>query len=220
VTDARATVDRTADIEEGATLGSGSAVQAGTRIRTGATVGAHCTIGRDVLIDEDVSVGDRVVIEDGALLYRGTTVEDGVFIGPGAIITNDRYPRAVVPDDVPPRDPGESRSIVLRHGSSIGAGAVIVPDCVVDRFATVGAGAIVARDVPAHALVVGSPARRIGWVCACGTRLLDSNGSPAPAEVERYATDPLLSCPRCDRRYTYIPEQDALGERSRTETRV
>ena len=211
-----AMVDPTAEVGDGVTVGPGTIVGPRARVERGAIIGADCRIGRDAFVDRDVRIGDRVVIEDGALLYRGVTIEDGVFVGPGVIVTNDRYPRAITPDGVPPIDPDrDRRTIVLRLGCSIGASAVIVPDCVIDRFATVGASAVVARDVPAHSLVVGSPARRIGWVCECGTRLADSNGAPAPAEVERYATDPLLTCPRCDRRYTYVPADDALRERTR-----
>jgi hypothetical protein len=83
----------------------------------------------------------------------------------------------------------------------------------VGRFATVGAGAVVTHTVPPHALVAGNPAHRIGWVCACGNRLSAGNGDPAPAIVERYASDPFLTCSRCERRYVYVPDHDSLEER-------
>ena len=176
-------------------------------------VGPESIIGRDVLVEAGVSIGARCRILDGARLYRGVTVADGVFIGPGAMLTNERYPRAVAWDGDPAAAAGEPPTTRLEQGSSIGAGAIVIGGCDVRRFATVGAGAVVTRTVPAHALVAGTPARRIGWVCACGRRLVDSNGDPAPAQVERYGNDPFLTCPHCERRYVYIPDDDGLEER-------
>ena len=126
-------------------------------------------VGRDAFIDEGVTIGDRVKIQNAALVYHGVTVEDGVFIGPNAILTNDRFPRAITATGALARaDDWTVSPILLRTGASIGAGAVVVAGTTVGRFATVGAGAVVTRDVPDHALVAGNPARRIGWVCACG----------------------------------------------------
>ena len=143
-------------------------------------------IGRDVFIDEGVSLGDRVKVQNGALVYHGVTVEDGVFIGPGAILTNDRYPRAITATGSLARDADWTVSpIAIKHGASIGAGAVVVAGCDVGRFAMVGAGAVVTHEVPDHALVAGNPARRIGWVCACGQRLIDRPATrpPRPASA-------------------------------------
>ncbi len=177
-------------------------------------IGPETTIGRGVLIEAEVRVGARSTIHDGARLYRGTTVEDGVFVGPNAIVTNDRYPRAITWDGRRAEAADwEPTSVTLGEGCSIGAGAIVVAGNDVGRFALVGAGAVVTRPVPAHALVVGTPAHRIGWVCACGRRLVDSSGDPAPAEVERYRIDPTLACPRCGRHYAYVPEDDDLKER-------
>ncbi len=152
------------------------------QVRTGARIGAECVIGRDAFIDEGVSLGDRVKVQNLALVYHGVTVEDGVFIGPNAILTNDRYPRAITATgELARADDWVVSEITLRHGCSIGAGAVVVAGADVGRFATVGAGSVVTRNVPDHALVAGSPARRIGWVCACGRRLVDAAGASAPA---------------------------------------
>ena len=213
--DPSARVHATADLEPDVTVGPGSSVWHRAQIRTGARIGAECTLGRDVFIDEGVVLGDRVKIQNGALLYHGVTVGDGVFIGPGAILTNDRYPRAVTSTgELAQAADWEVSPIRLADGCSIGAGAVVVAGVVVGEYATVGAGAIVTRDVPNHALVVGNPARRLGWVCACGARLVDSNGVPMPAEPGRYAAHQELICERCGRVYAYIPDAETLAERS------
>lgn len=212
--DPTARIHPSADLEADVRVGAGTSIWHRAQVRTGARIGAECVVGRDVFIDESVSIGDRVKIQNLALVYHGVTVEDGVFIGPNAILTNDRYPRAITATgDLARADDWTVSPITLRHGCSVGAGAVVVAGVDVGRFATVGAGAVVTRSVPAHALVAGSPARRIGWVCACGARLLDANGHPAPAEIERYAIHPELHCPVCGRRYDYQPDDDALAER-------
>ena len=210
--DQAARVHATAELDADVTVGAGSAVWDRAVVRRGVTVGPSSTIGRDVVIDEDVTIGAGVVIHTGALLYRGVSVGDGVSIGPRAILTNDRYPRTASADPAAPRSTVTDSEIRLEDGASIGAGAVIVASSV-GRFATVGAGAVVTHSVPPHALVAGNPAHRIGWVCACGNRLSAASGDPAPAEVERYASDPFLTCGRCERRYVYVPDHDSLEER-------
>ena len=211
--DQGARVHPSADIEDGVTIGAGSSVWQRAQVRSGARIGAECVIGRDAFIDLGVELGDRVKVQNGALVYHGVTVADGVFIGPGAILTNDRYPRAITPDGkLAKADDWTVTPTRLEHGSSIGAGAVVVAGCDVGQFAMVGAGAVVTRAVPGHALVAGSPAKRIGWVCACGDRLVDSDGRPAPAAIDRYSMDKMLSCARCGRRYAYDRDGDTLLE--------
>lgn len=211
--DPTARIHPTADLEADVSVGPGTSIWHRAQVRTGARIGAECVVGRDVFIDEGVAIGDRVKIQNLALVYHGVTVEDGVFIGPNAILTNDRFPRAITTSgDLARADDWVVSPITLRHGCSIGAGAVVVAGVDVGRFATVGAGAVVTRTVGDHALVAGSPARRIGWVCACGARLHDANDHPAPAQPERYAIHPELHCPSCSRRYLYVPDADALEE--------
>lgn len=212
--DPTARVHASADVEPDVSIGAGTSIWNRAQVRSGARIGTECIVGRDVFVDAGVTIGDRVKIQNQALVYNGVTVEDGVFIGPGAILTNDRFPRAITTSGELARAADWQVSpVVLRYGSSIGAGAVVVAGVEVGRYATVGAGAIVTRDVPNHALVVGSPARRIGWVCACGMRLSDAHGEAAAATPPRYADDPVFHCPSCDRRYVYIPDSEALEER-------
>jgi acetyltransferase-like isoleucine patch superfamily enzyme len=215
VIDPSARVHATADLEPNVAVGPGTSIWHRAQIRTGARLGADCVVGRDVFIDEGVTIGDRVKIQNLALVYHGVTVGDGVFIGPGAILTNDRYPRAVTSTGELARAADWVVSpIALEDGCSIGAGAVVVAGVTVGRYATVGAGAVVTRDVPSHALVVGSPAHRIGWVCACGARLVDADGEPAAAVPPPYAAHRELTCESCGRVFAYIPDAETLEERS------
>jgi UDP-2-acetamido-3-amino-2,3-dideoxy-glucuronate N-acetyltransferase len=214
--DPAARIDASADLEDGVTVGPRTTIWQRAQVRSGARIGADCIVGRDVFIDSGVVIGDRTKIQNAALIYNGVTVADGVFIGPGAILTNDRYPRAITADgELARADDWELSPIRIEHGASIGAGAIVVAGCDVGSFATVGAGAVVTRTVPGHALVAGSPAQRIGWVCACGMRLMDGHGDPAPAEIERYASNPQLSCERCGRKYRYEADEDTLREVAR-----
>jgi UDP-2-acetamido-3-amino-2,3-dideoxy-glucuronate N-acetyltransferase len=186
-----------ADVAADVRIGERTKIWNRAQVREGAVIGDDCIIGKDVYIDFGVPIGDRVKIQNGSLVYHGVTVESGVFIGPGAIFTNDRFPRSITPDGELAGDADWTVStITLRYGSSIGAGAVVVAGNDVGRFATVGAGAIVTRSVPDFALVVGNPGRRIGWVCACGRRLADGSGRPFAPDGAGTA-----SCPGCDRRY-------------------
>jgi UDP-2-acetamido-3-amino-2,3-dideoxy-glucuronate N-acetyltransferase len=215
VIDPSARVHATADLEPNVTVGAGTSIWHRAQLRTGATIGAECVIGRDAFIDEGVVIGNRVKIQNAALVYHGVTVEDGVFIGPNAILTNDRYPRAITSTgDLAAAADWEVSPITLREGSSIGAGAVVVAGVDVGRYAMVGAGAVVTRSVTSHSLVAGNPAKRIGWVCACGERLVDANGDPVPAEPGRYAAHTELICAGCRRTYTYVPDSESLEERS------
>ena len=206
-----ARVHGTADLEADVAVGPGTSIWHRAQIRTGVRIGAECIIGRDAFIDEGVTLGDRVKVQNAALVYHGVTVEDGVFIGPNAILTNDRYPRAITTTgDLARSTDWQVSPIVLRYGCSIGAGAVVVAGVDVGRFATVGAGAVVTRTVADHALVVGNPARRLGWVCDCGQRLTDSaTGAPVPATP---AVDADLLCAACERHFAYVPDAEAIRD--------
>jgi acetyltransferase-like isoleucine patch superfamily enzyme len=188
----------TADVSSDARIGERTRIWNRAQVREGATIGDDCIVGKDAYVDFGVQVGDRCKIQNGALVYHGVTVEAGVFIGPGAILTNDRFPRSITPEgELAGAEDWTVSTITLRYGSSVGAGAVVVAGNDVGRFATVGAGAVVTRPVPDYALVAGNPARRLGWVCACGHRLADATGRPFSATGEGTAV-----CPSCRRRYT------------------
>jgi acetyltransferase-like isoleucine patch superfamily enzyme len=162
----------TGEVSPEAHIGSGTRIWHHAQVREGAVIGRNCIIGKDVYIDYDVVIGDNVKIQNGALVYHGVTVEDGVFIGPQACLTNDRVPRSITPHGC--LKTGEDwtvGSILIRYGASIGAGAIVLPDVAIGRWAMVGAGAVVTQSVPDHGLVVGVPARLIGYVCRCGQRL-------------------------------------------------
>jgi acetyltransferase-like isoleucine patch superfamily enzyme len=215
VIDPSARVHATADIEADVSVGPGAAIWNRAQLRRGASIGAETIVGRDAFIDEGVTIGSRVKIQNAALIYHGVTVDDGVFIGPNAILTNDRYPRAITSSgDLATANDWTVSEIRLERGCSIGAGAVVVAGVSIGSFAMVGAGAVVTRDVPNYALVVGSPAHRIGWVCACGARLVDAEGHPADAVPPPYATHTELLCSSCERVYAYIPDAETLEERS------
>jgi len=211
VIDPTARVHASAELEAGVSVGPRTSVWNRAVLRSGASLGSECVIGRDAFIDEGVRLGDRVKVQNGALIYHGVTVGNGVFIGPGAILTNDRFPRAVTATGELARgDDWTVSPIELRDGCSIGAGAVVVAGLTVGRFATVGAGSVVTHDVPDYALVAGNPARRLGWVCACGARLADATGANA-APIP--SADASLGCPKCGRNFTFNTQTGSLVER-------
>lgn len=162
----------TAEVHSSVAIGAGSSIWNQCQVREGVQIGQHCILGKDVYVDFGVRLGDNVKVQNGALLYHGLKIESGVFIGPGVIFTNDKHPRAINPGGSLKTDADWVVDETTVHfGASIGAGAVILPGLVVGEFAMVGAGALVTRDVPAHGLVLGNPARLIGYVCKCGEKL-------------------------------------------------
>lgn len=181
-----------ADVSGEAKVGPDTRVWEFVRIREGAVLGDGCIIGRGAYIDAGVIIGDRVKIQNNALIYGGARVESDAFIGPGAIITNDRSPRSTTMEGrLAGRADWTLDETHLEQGCSIGAGAVVVAGCDIGRFAMVGAGAVVTRPVPAHGLAAGNPARLIGWTCRCGRRLAGDDGEPVDASHSGSARCPL-----------------------------
>jgi len=172
--DEKPLIHPTAEISPDARIGAGTRIWHHAQVREGAVIGRECILGKNVYIDRDVVIGDRVKIQNNASIYHGVTLEDGVFVGPNACLTNDRYPRAITPDGLLKADSDwEVVPTRVCHGASIGAGAILLAGVTVGPFALVGAGAVVTRDVPAHGLVLGNPARLAGYVCRCGHSLYD-----------------------------------------------
>ena len=167
-------VHPTAEVSPDARVGTGSSIWHQAQVRERATIGAGCVIGKNVYVDAGVVIGDRVKVQNNVSLYRGVTVEDGVFIGPHVCFTNDRAPRAVNADGSAKTDADwEVEPIRVRHGAALGANSTILPGVTIGRWAMVGSGSVVTRDVGDHELVAGNPARRMGSACPCGQPLPD-----------------------------------------------
>lgn len=158
-----------ADLDDNVNIGEDSSIWHLAQVRGGADVGKNVVVGRGAYIGTGVHVGDNCKIQNYALVYEPAHLEDGVFIGPAAVLTNDTFPRAINPDGSPKSaDDWEPVGVTLKRGAAVGARAVCVAPVTIGEWATVAAGAVVVKDVPAHALVVGVPARRIGWVGRSG----------------------------------------------------
>lgn len=161
----------TALIEDGVSIGSGSSIWDSVHIRHGASIGEECIVGEKSYIAYDVQIGNRVKINAMVYICAAVTIEDGVMISASTTFTNDRFPRATFPDlkTIRPSDPDEhTLPTLVQEGATIGAGCVIGNDLVVGKWAMVGMGSVVTKNVPDHHLVLGSPARSVGAVCKCG----------------------------------------------------
>ena len=178
----------TAEVSPEADIGHGSSIWNQAQVRERARIGARCIVGKNVYVDVDVVIGDDVKIQNNVSLFHGVTVEDGVFIGPHVCFTNDRLPRAINADGSRKTDDDWQVSPTLvRRGAALGANSTILPGISIGRWALVGSGSVVTRDVADHELVAGNPARRLGSACACGQSLRDA------ADGQRFRG----SCPSC-----------------------
>jgi UDP-2-acetamido-3-amino-2,3-dideoxy-glucuronate N-acetyltransferase len=196
-------VHPTAEVSSEAILGEGTRVWHQAQVREGARIGRNCIVGKGVYVDFHVTIGDNVKIQNGCYVYHGATLEDGVFLGPGVILTNDKHPRAINPDGSLKTDSDwVVGQILVKRGASLGAGAIVLPSVTVGAFAMVGAGSVVARDVPEHGLVYGNPARLAGFVCSCGEKLKRAAG-----EATRTRESVPMICPAC-RAEVLISETD------------
>jgi len=162
-------------VDEGSVIGEGTKIWHFTHVMAGATIGRRCNIGQNVVISPGVVIGDNVKIQNNVSVYTGVTLEDDVFCGPSMVFTNVVNPRS----HVSRKD--EYRPTRAGRGATLGANCTVVCGHSVGRYAFVGAGAVVTRDVPDYALVVGNPGRVAGWMCECGVKLASGSKPPARA---------------------------------------
>jgi acetyltransferase-like isoleucine patch superfamily enzyme len=186
-------VDSTAIIDKEVSLGSGTKVWHFVHIMEDAKIGKQCVLADYVYVGKGVNIGNNVKIENRATVYEGVTIEDNVFVGPHVTFTNDPYPRSFNTD-------WKILQTLVKEGVSIGAGTVIVCGITIGVYSLVGAGSVVTKNVPPHALVCGNPARIRGFVCRCGRKL----------ETEEKKKDHvLMKCPVCSEKYKIATEDYA-----------
>lgn len=166
------TIHPSAEVSDKAVIGENTRVWHQVQIRERARIGSECIIGKGAYIDFDVQIGNRVKIQNGCFVYHGCTLEDGVFVGPGVIFTNDKFPRAINPDGTLKTDADwEVGPTHVKYGASVGAGAIVLPNVTVGRFAVIGSGSVVSKNVPDYGVAQGVPAKLVGFACACGRKL-------------------------------------------------
>jgi len=176
-------------VDEGVQIGQGTKVWYFCHIQKGAKIGENCSLGQNVNISNNVTIGNGVKIQNNVAVYEGVEIEDDVFCGPSCVFTNDLTPRAKYP-----KGHENYKKTLVKRGASIGANATIVCGHTIGEWALIGAGAVVTSDVPAHALMLGVPAKWKGWVCECGALLKDG-----------------LRCGGCGR--SYIKTESGLKEK-------
>ena len=161
-------VHPTAEVSDRANIGEGASIWHQAQVRENAGIGPGCIIGKGVYIGADVQVGANCKVQNYSCVYEGTTLEDGVFVGPEVVFTNDRFPRAINPDgSLKSASDWECVGATVEYGAAIGSRSVVLPGVRIGRWALVGAGTVVTKDVPSHALVIGHPGRQVGWVWCC-----------------------------------------------------
>jgi acetyltransferase-like isoleucine patch superfamily enzyme len=177
----------TAEVSPDASIGAGTRIWHYVQIRERATIGEECNLGKGVYVDFDVVIGDRCKLQNGVFVYHGSTLEDGVFLGPGVLLLNDKHPRAINMDGSLKSDDDWAVSPVhVGQGAALGGGAILTPGVSVGRWATVGAGSVVTRNVPAFGLVYGNPARLMGYLCPVTRR----RSERPPLDSEAQLSDP------------------------------
>lgn len=186
-----ATIDPEARVDPGSRVDASAVIWRGTHVRENAEIGAGTSLGQFVYVGPGASIGRNCKVQNGAMIYEPAIVGDGVFIGPGVVLTNDRTPRAVTTDGRP-KSAQDWTAVGVRidDGASLGARVVCVAPVVVGRWALVAAGAVVTHDVVPYALMVGVPARRIGWVGLAGERLVRGDEDwVCPVDGSRFRED-------------------------------
>ncbi len=174
-------VHESAYVDDGARIGKDSKIWHFAHVMSGAVIGERCNLGQNVVVMPGTRIGNNVKIQNNVSIYEGVVLEDDVFCGPSCVFTNVMHPRSHVSRK------NEYLPTLVRRGATIGANATVVCGTTIGEYAFIGAGAVVTADVPAFGLMVGVPARRVGWACQCGERLQVSDGRG--------------NCPRC--RWSY-----------------
>lgn len=186
-----------ADVSPEAQIGDGTSIWHLVQVRENANIGENCIVGRSVYIGEGVEVGNNCKIQNLALIYEPAKLENGVFIGPAVVLTNDQYPRAINEDGtLKSASDWEPVGVTIREGAAIGARSVLVAPVEIGAWALVAAGSTVVKDVPSFALVAGTPAKRIGWVGKSGQKLV-------PVEGEK----DTFQCPRTGAKYIQVDKE-------------
>ncbi len=160
-----------AEVSPEAVIGEGTMIWRNVQVREKARIGKKCIIGQGSYVEYGVVIGDNVKVQNNSSLYNGLELEDGVFVGPHVVFTNDKVPRAVNPDgSLKSADDWTVGKTLVKRGAALGANTVVVTGVTIGRWAMIGSGSVVTKDLPDHALAVGNPARVIGWVSAAGAR--------------------------------------------------
>ena len=174
-------IHESAYVDEGAQIGAGTRIWHFCHVLGGAVIGEGCSLGQNVVVMNGTRIGNNVKIQNNVSIYEGVELEDDVFCGPSMVFTNVINPRSHVSRR------NEYQRTLVRRGATIGANATIICGVTLGEFAFVGAGAVITKDVQAHALMAGVPARRVGWMCQCGERLPDAGAGRCPSCGTEYA---------------------------------
>lgn len=184
-----ARIHSTADVSKNAKMGKNVYIWHHAQVRENAKIGDNCILGKNVYIDRNVSIGNNVKIQNNSSIYFGSKIEDGVFIGPHVCLTNDKMPRAITKDGkLKTAQEWAVGKTLVKEGASIGACSVVLPNVKIGKFAMVGAGSVVTKDVPDYGLAYGNPAKLVGYVCKCGAKI---------TKVEEKGSSLVLYCKDC-----------------------
>lgn len=179
----------TADVSKNARIGRNTSIWNNAQVRENASIGNNCILGKNVYIDHDVSIGNNVKVQNNASIYFGSKIEDGVFIGPNVCLTNDKAPRAITKEGkLKAEKDWKAEKTTIKEGASIGAGSVILPGIKIGKFAMIGSGSIVTKDVPDYGLAYGNPAKLAGYACKCGAKI---------TKIDERDSKLLLYCSKC-----------------------
>src|SRR3989344_3870623 len=167
-------IHETAIVEEGSLVGQNTSIWHHSHVRKGARIGNSCVLGKNVYVDTGVIIGNKVKIQNNVSVYDGVILEDGVFVGPHVSFTNDLIPRAVnIDGSLKKENDWEIKKTLVKKGASIGTSSVILPGLTIGEFAMIGAGSVVTKSIPDYGLVLGVPAKLVGYVCKCGKKIGD-----------------------------------------------